>query len=193
LGEVNKAQQQAAALQSDLQSMLANGEKDIKQSEGANNGAAADGSVKYELQKDLTAMMNAVRVGDLNGARSALETYEKHAHALKGQGAPAGSQFVSALQTLLQAVQVGNTSTARSAAQSLFVSDLQKLLRAASESASGNGAKNLTDAIIGPKPLETSHLVDSAQSGKIGHASQQEASGQNSGLEPGKSDARIES
>ena len=153
-GDVDKAQQQAAALQGDLESMLADGEKDIKQAQGSNGGAANDGSAKYELQKDLTAMMNAVRVGDLNGAKLALETYERHAQALKGQGGHTGTQFVSALQTLLQAVQLGNTSTARNAAQALFVSDLQTLLRAAS----GNEPKDPTDAIIGPKPMQPSQL-----------------------------------
>jgi hypothetical protein len=153
-GDVGKAQEQAAALQGDLQSMLADGEKDIKQSGGSNSGAPSDGAVKYQLQKDLMAMMNAVRVGDLSGAKSALEMYEQHVQTLKEQGGHAGAQFVSALQTLLHAVQLGNTSTARTAAQALFVSDLQALLRAAS----GNDQKDPTDAIVGPKPMEQSQL-----------------------------------
>jgi hypothetical protein len=159
-GDVENARKQAASLQNDLASMLESGEKDIKDSESQNGGSSDVSALKHQLQKDLAAMMNAVRVGDLNGARAALETYESHEKTLKQQGGGASSQFVSALQTLLQAVQTGDASSARAAAQALFVSDLQALLRAASPA---SGASNdETGETPGTPPAPGTKAADQA-------------------------------
>lgn len=158
-GDVDSARNQAASLQDDLGALLARDEKDSKYSENGDGSGVNDNSIRYQLQKDLSAMMNAVRVGDLNGARVALQTYENHEKALSQQGANVGSHFITALQTLLQAVQTGNASSARTAAQALFVSDLQALLRAASSN-SGVVAENKDAAQATDMPLAQDHQRD---------------------------------
>jgi hypothetical protein len=163
-GDIEKAQQRIGALQGEMDAIFgARTESGGKEVDNKGLGVqSADGGDKYQLQKDFSAMMNAVRVGDLDGARSALVTYQKHSQAVKGQGGHIDSHFVSALQSLLQAVQMGNATNARAAAQSLLVTDLQSVLKAAESNAMANGVtggkQDQGQVIIGPKPAGSEPL-----------------------------------